>query len=219
MKSYERNWAASPTANADDESSAKQKDKSDYIQELAEHLDVDTNALQAALSDASEAVVKALVVELGPGGGEVSGNAQIPAEYSDGLIDGRSRDDVVDVATARDRVQTLVANSAGTGSSSDLEGKTFGEMSEDEIDQALDELGDKLVTEEDVAEILNGERSPSANAGDDGDVDLSEYPDGTITAGVSAGGSEPTGNASSGQRDTRSDDLDDYSDGTIGGGL
>lgn len=57
----------SGTANAAQDA---QKDRSDYIAELADHLDIDTNALQAALADATFSVVKALVTELGPGGGE-----------------------------------------------------------------------------------------------------------------------------------------------------
>lgn len=204
-------WQNHATANAAQD---EQKDKSDYIKELADHLDVDTNALKAALSDASEAVVKALVVELGPGGGEAqdgpSANARIADEYPDGTIDGRSRD-VVNVATARERVQTLVANSVGSGSDDE---RKIGDMPAEEV---IDALGEKFVTEDSLEALLDGDESPSANAGDGDGEDVSEYSDGTIGSDLGAGGSTPTANATPEQRDTGSDDPADYGDGTIGG--
>lgn len=209
-------WQNHATANAAQD---EQKDKSDYIKELADHLDVDTNALKAALSDASEAVVKALVVELGPGGGEAqdtpSANARIADEYPDGTIDGRSRD-VVDVATARERVQTLVANTAGSGSSGSGDRK-IGDMSSDEV---IDALEDKLVTEDDVDAIVNGGTSPTGNEASGQGEDLSDYPDGTV--GSPTGGSRPTGNATGnagGDGAGQDEHVSDYSDGTIGGDL
>ncbi|MFC7175326.1 hypothetical protein ACFQL0_21700 [Haloplanus litoreus] len=104
------------------------------------------------LSDASLSVVKALVVELGPGGGEPQANAEPLEEYSDGTLDGQAREDVVDVATARERVQTLVANSAGTDG---FEERTVGEMSQ----EVVDALADRFVTEDDIEAHLTGDRT------------------------------------------------------------
>ncbi|GAB6863264.1 hypothetical protein ACFQL0_22630 [Haloplanus litoreus] len=197
MSYYERQMRANA---AQDE----QKEKSDYIAELAQQLDVNRDALSTVLSDASLSVVKALVVELGPGGGEPQANAEPLEEYSDGTLDGQAREDVVDVATARERVQTLVANSAGTDG---FEERTVGEMSQEEV---IDALADRFVTEDDIEAHLTGDRTPTSN--DDGE-DTSDYPDGTVGADV--GRDQPTSNVDGGA----DDGLDDYTDGTIGGDL
>ena len=207
MTYYEWQMQAAATANAADDS-GEQKTKSDYVAELADHLDVETNALAAALDDATVSTVKALLVELGPGGGEPTGNAAPSEAYPAGPEHGwgstATGPSTTEIEAARERVMEVVANSE------EHDDRKIGDM---EIWEVLSELQDRFVTKEDVEARLGADDSPTSNAGaTESGAGASAYPDGTIGSRSSSGGRRPTGNADSGRGG-----LDEYPDGTLGG--